>query len=223
MKILALDASSDACSAALILDDVLDERFEIAPQKHTVLLLPMIDSLLTANNLNLQQLDAIAVAYGPGSFTGVRLATSVAQGLAFGANLPVIPISSLQALAQGAYTETNNRNILVAQDARMQEVYWGAYKSNATGLMDIVVPDTLSLPQHVDLTFSENTWVGVGSAWKVYREILQQNTVVSAVLDYEFPHAKYVAKLAAVAWQKKLAIAPENVIPQYLRNEVAWK
>ncbi len=126
-KILAVDTSTEACSAALLLGEKIDERFEIAPRRHTSLILPMVEDLLNEQSMRLTDLDAIAFGQGPGSFMGLRIAVGVAQGLAFGANLPVVPVSSLQALAQAAYWKTSCKTILAGWDARMQAIYWGAY------------------------------------------------------------------------------------------------
>nr|VFJ96912.1 MAG: tRNA threonylcarbamoyl adenosine modification protein YeaZ [Candidatus Kentron sp. H]VFJ97120.1 MAG: tRNA threonylcarbamoyl adenosine modification protein YeaZ [Candidatus Kentron sp. H]VFK02851.1 MAG: tRNA threonylcarbamoyl adenosine modification protein YeaZ [Candidatus Kentron sp. H] len=128
MKILAIDTATDACSVALHLDGEYWGRHELAPRQHAEILLPRIRELLSEAGLSLNHLDALAFGRGPGAFTGVRIATSVAQGLAFGADLPVVPISSLHALAQGAWRERGERNLLAALDARMGEVYWGAYR-----------------------------------------------------------------------------------------------
>nr|VFJ43097.1 MAG: tRNA threonylcarbamoyl adenosine modification protein YeaZ [Candidatus Kentron sp. FM] len=133
MKILAIDTATDACSVALHLDGDYREIHELAPRRHAEILLPRIRTLLSEAALSLRDLDALAFGRGPGAFTGVRIATGVIQGLAFGADLPVVPISSLHALAQGAWRERGEGNVLAAFDARMGEVYWGAYRLDAAG------------------------------------------------------------------------------------------
>ncbi|NNJ83882.1 MAG: tRNA (adenosine(37)-N6)-threonylcarbamoyltransferase complex dimerization subunit type 1 TsaB, partial [Gammaproteobacteria bacterium] len=132
MKILAIDTATDACSVSLHMDGQYRDSHEIAPRKHAEILLPRIEALLSAAALSPRDLDALAFGRGPGAFTGVRIATGVIQGLAFGADLPVVPISSLHALAQGAWRERGEKNILAAFDARMGEVYWGAYQLDTT-------------------------------------------------------------------------------------------
>ncbi|MGB5493340.1 MAG: tRNA (adenosine(37)-N6)-threonylcarbamoyltransferase complex dimerization subunit type 1 TsaB, partial [Sedimenticolaceae bacterium] len=149
MKLLAIDTTEDACSAALLIDSEVAERFEIVPRRHSEILLPMMDGLLSDAGLRLRDLDALAFARGPGSFTGVRIAVSVAQGAAFGAQLPVVPVSSLQALAQGVRREQAAGAVLSALDARMREVYWGGYRADAMGIMRTVIADCVSAPQQV--------------------------------------------------------------------------
>jgi tRNA threonylcarbamoyladenosine biosynthesis protein TsaB len=127
MKLLALDTATEACSAAVWVDGTVLERYELAPRRHAALILPMIEAVLAEANLSPLQLDAIAFGRGPGAFTGVRIAVGIAQGIAFAADLPVIPISTLAALALGAAQETGYSRIAAALDARMGEVYWGVY------------------------------------------------------------------------------------------------
>lgn len=127
MNILAIDTATNACSAALLCEDVIHERFEVAPRAHTQLLLPMIEQVLTAGGIGRDKLDAIAFIAGPGSFTGIRIATSMAQGLSLGLNIPAIPVSALLALACGAKKETANLEIFPCIDARRGQVYWAHY------------------------------------------------------------------------------------------------
>ena len=127
MKLLAFDTSSTTCSVALLLNDEIIEKNQTALMQQAQLIFPMIDTLLKSKNLKINQLDGIAFGCGPGSFTGVRIATSVAQGLAYAAKLPLIPVSSLAALAQAAYEDLRWEKLVVAVDARIQEIYWGAF------------------------------------------------------------------------------------------------
>lgn len=218
-KILAIETSTDACSAALLIDDQLFSRFKIAPQKHTELILPMIQSLLQETDLKMNQLNAIAFTSGPGSFTGVRLGLSVVQGLAFGNNLPVISISTLQALARVAFDKTSIENVLVIQDARMSDVYWGAYKVSPDNI-SILVPDSLSKPKEIEVNLQSIKWVGVGTGWNQYKKLLPENIFIKKILEDLYPDAAAVAKLAIGAYKNKLFLAPEKVMPYYLRDKI---
>ncbi len=223
-RILAIEAATEACSAALLIDDTVQERFEVAPRRHMALMLPFVESLLADADTSLAQLDAVAFSCGPGSFTGVRIGASMTQGIAFGADLPVIPVSTLATLAQGAVREHGATAVLAALDARMQEVYWGAFRCDANGLVEAVskeqvcAPDTVECPQQDD-------WTGVGSGWDAYTEILTARCPVAAASVYtnQHPHAADVARLAAHAFAQGNALAPEQAIPVYLRNNVAHK
>ena len=135
MKLLAIDTATEGCSAALVNDQQLLTRMEVQPRKHAELILPMLDELLSEAGLAISQLDALAFGRGPGAFTGVRIATGVIQGIAFGADLPVVPVSTLRALAQRAFQEYQHANVLTAFDARMDEVYWASYQLAENGLM----------------------------------------------------------------------------------------
>jgi tRNA threonylcarbamoyladenosine biosynthesis protein TsaB len=225
MKILAIDTSTEACSAAIVTDGEGIERFEIARQRHTELILPMVESLLAeAGMSSLSGFDVLAFGCGPGSFTGIRIGTGVIQGMALGADLPVAPVSSLAAIAQGVYREHRKKNILAAIDARMQEIYWGSYRLNAQGYMQacneevVGKPDELPMPQDDD-------WYGAGSAWAAYEQELAARTkgLVSGFDGSWLPHAIDIAHLACDVIDKGGLVTAENVQPVYLRNEVAWK
>ena len=130
-RILAIETSSAACSAALSVDGEVVERDALAPRQHAALILPMIESLLAESGCAVGELDAIAFGRGPGSFTGVRIAASIVQGIAFAADLPVIPVSTLAALAFGAMRESSVPRVIAALDARREEVYWACYERTA--------------------------------------------------------------------------------------------
>lgn len=218
MKLLALDTSTDACTAAVWVDGAVHEQFEFAQQSARIL--PMVDSVLAEAGLALSQLDALAFGRGPGSFTGLRIAAGVVQGLAFGADLPVVPVSSLAALAQGQ----NAARVLAAFDARIQQVYWGAYVRNANGIVElqggegVYTPDRIPLPEGAE-------WVGAGSGWDQYTDALVKHlgTRVSEWRKQCFPHARDVAELGAVGFKQGQAVAPELALPVYLRDDVAVK
>ena len=132
-KILALDTATENCSVALLVNDRVYVRREVAPRDHTKKILPMVDEVLKEAGLSLNELDALAFGRGPGSFTGVRIGIGIAQGLAFGAELPMIGISTLQAMAQGSYRNMRATHVACAIDARMSEVYWGRFMRQEDG------------------------------------------------------------------------------------------
>lgn len=219
MKLLAIETSTEACSAALSIEGEIFECFEIAPQRHTDLILGMIDQLLATANIRLNHLDVIAVGNGPGSFMGTRLAVGVAQGLAFGAGLPVVAISSLQALAQRAFRQFNYSHIAAAWDARMGEIYWGVYQQ----VDDFMLPmdqEHLSAPALIELP-DGMVWSLVGNAWQVYQTDLPAKLRIESHLLH--PSAIAVIELAAYYYSKGGAVLPEQLEPQYLRQRVAFK
>lgn len=206
-----------------------DERFVVAPREHMQRLLPMVDELLATHGIALGQLDAIAFGRGPGSFTGLRICLGVAQGLAFGADLPLIPVSTLAALAQGAQPNEAGRAdapILAAIDARMDEVYWGWFQRGEDGLViplgpeAVTPPEAVTLPEGVGAEQSAAA-IGVGSGFG-YRERLgvQAFAQVDAAA---LPRATAIVQLAQLLWQTGEVVAAEAALPVYLRDEVAWK
>ncbi len=182
----------------------------------------MVSELLAASELILQQLDGIAFGRGPGAFTGVRIAAGVAQGLAFGTQLPVAPISTLRALAQGAYRIQGTGHVLTAIDARMGEVYWGAYGVDDAGRMAAIVNDCVALPDQVRVPHGDH-WFGVGSGWQSYHRALSQR-VGKALEGHEgkrFPQAQDVALLGAETLAAGNGVGAHEALPLYLRNRVA--
>ncbi|MEW6354149.1 MAG: tRNA (adenosine(37)-N6)-threonylcarbamoyltransferase complex dimerization subunit type 1 TsaB [Pseudomonadota bacterium] len=224
MNILALDTSTEACSAALLTDNGINERFEIAPRGHAMLILPMLEQLLREAGLTLRQIDAVAFGRGPGAFTGVRIAASVAQGVAFGAELPVIAVSSLAALAQGALRERGMRRVAAAIDARMGEVYFAAYQSNLEHLMELRGDEGIYPPRQAPLLEGEG-WFAAGSGWLAHGAALREHLAghIGAVDAARYPHAQDVARLAATQLKQGLVVDAEQALPVYLRNEVTWK
>lgn len=224
MKLLAIETATEACSAALSIDGEIRERFEIAPRGHTELILPMIDELMAEAGISISQVDAMAFGRGPGAFTGVRIAVGVTQGIAFGADLPVVPVSTLAALAQGAAAD----QVLVALDARMDEVYWGAYQRNTEGRMELVGEECVSSPAEVPLPASEG-WRGAGAGWAAYESVLSArctNQLVPAPEAWDasaLPHARDVAELGLAGFDAGQAVSAEQALPVYLRDKVTWK
>jgi tRNA threonylcarbamoyladenosine biosynthesis protein TsaB len=223
ISLLAIDTTEDACSAALLIGSSVAERYEVAPRRHSELILPMMDGLLAEAGLRLTDLDALAFARGPGSFTGVRIAASIAQGAAFGASLPVVPVSSLQALAQGGLRTHAAAVLLAALDARMHEVYWGVYRADAAGIARPLLDECVCRPDQVPPPADGDAWVGVGSGWASYAKALiaRCGSGMSVFGDARV-HAQDVARLAAVLFAEGAAVAAEEALPVYLRDEVAW-
>jgi tRNA threonylcarbamoyladenosine biosynthesis protein TsaB len=224
MRVLAIDTAAESCSAALYLDGEIRERFAIQPQRQSELILPMMDGLLAEAGLRVADLDALAFGRGPGSFTGVRIATGVAQGVAFAADIPVVPVSTLAALAQGHLRETGHARVLAAFDARMNEVYWAACVPDASGTMRVVGEELIVPPGEVPLP-EGSEWHGVGSGWGTYAEVLRERLGdrVSAVRVDAQCRARDVARIAAVDFAAGRAVPAEQALPVYLRDQVAWK
>jgi tRNA threonylcarbamoyladenosine biosynthesis protein TsaB len=222
-RLLAIDTATEACSAALWIDGELHEQYAEAPREHAKRLLPMVETLLAEASLKLGDLDALAFGRGPGSFTGVRIAAGMAQGLAFSAGLPVVPVSTLAALAQGA-ADVEHPRLLAAIDARMGEVYWARYLLGADGLVSLDGDERVCAPEDAPVP-SDGGWFGVGSGWKTYEERLATclGNVVSGFDGARYPRASDVARLAVPVYERGAALPAERAIPVYLRDRVANK
>ncbi|RME33206.1 MAG: tRNA (adenosine(37)-N6)-threonylcarbamoyltransferase complex dimerization subunit type 1 TsaB [Gammaproteobacteria bacterium] len=220
MKLLALETATEACSVALWLDGELLVRHEVAPRRHAALLLPMAQELLAEGEIPLAALDAVAFGRGPGGFTGLRIAAGAAQGIAIAGALPVVPVSTLAALAQGCHRRTGAATVLAALDARMGEVYWGLFRLQE-GLMAAVGPESVSPPEEVTFPGPEAE-AGCGSGWARYREELAGALQsLPALLEPEaLPHAADLARLAVAAFAAGTALPPERAQPCYLRDRV---
>lgn len=224
MKILAVETSTDACSAALWIDGDCREEFALAPRKHTQLILPMIDRLMATAGLSPSQLTAIALSRGPGSFTGVRIAGSVVQGIALGADLPVAPVSTLAAMAQDHFNRHLDTALaFTALDARMDEVFWGCYQRSELGLATLVGAEAVTPAS--DVVFPELTGAGVGSGWVAHEATLRARLAdyVRAIDAEVWPRAACIAQLAALMVANGETVAVEHAMPVYLRDNVAKK
>lgn len=224
MKILALDTATENCSVALLLDAGLRTREVEIERGHAEHILPMIDELLSEAHLALGELDAIAFGRGPGSFTGVRLAATVTQGLAFGSGRGVVPISDLQAVAQRAFSiDATLTRVLVCNDARMREVYWACYERGNDGLARLEGEEHVSKPGEVRLPLGWANAVAVGRGFAAYEDILR--TALPAVplpspFSLLLPRASEIAALAIAAVTTGQLHPPEAAIPIYLRDNV---
>lgn len=224
-RILALDTATEACSAALWLDGEISERFEVCPREHTRRILPMVDSLLSEAGIELTQLDALAFGRGPGSFTGVRIGIGIAQGLALGAGLPMIGISTLAALAQGAWRRTGVERVLCAIDARMGEVYWAQYCRQSDG--DWLAQESEQVIKPAALASIANglsgAWARAGTGWETYPDLIANVDVRLIAGETTLPTAADMLPLAVRRWAHGEVQAVELTLPTYLRNEVTWK
>ncbi|MEN9917501.1 MAG: peptidase glycoprotease [Pseudomonadota bacterium] len=225
LKLLAIDTSTEACSAALMLQDQMLERYQCVPRAHTQLILPMMQALLDEAGLKLSDLDALAFTCGPGSFTGIRIAASIVQASAFAADLPVIPVSSLQCLAQTAYRELQVEQVLAAIDAHLQEVFSASYRlQTQTGLMQACSVEQLGLPQQC-VASGLTQFVGVGSGWDRYHDLFetQFKNQLQQWFPQRYPKAYDAAVIAADAWQRGAVLTAAQALPTYLRETVALR
>ncbi|GMQ90350.1 MAG: tRNA (adenosine(37)-N6)-threonylcarbamoyltransferase complex dimerization subunit type 1 TsaB [Gammaproteobacteria bacterium] len=181
----------------------------------------MVQEVLAESGLSLKQLDALAFGRGPGSFTGLRIGTGVVQGLGLGAGLSVVPVSSLAALAQGQ----SATHVLAAFDARMSQVYWGAYVQNAHGTVELHGQEHVLAPHDVPVPEPGHGWLGAGSGWDAYADELgaRLGRRVQRWVPQRFPHARDVVRLAQVALDRGAGVAPEQALPVYIRDEVTRK
>ncbi|MGM0769217.1 MAG: tRNA (adenosine(37)-N6)-threonylcarbamoyltransferase complex dimerization subunit type 1 TsaB [Pseudomonadota bacterium] len=226
MKLLALDTSSEGCSAALLIDGSVTERFDLAPRGHTRLLMPMIRELLAEQGLAPADLDALAFARGPGSFTGLRIATGVVQGLAWGLEVPVIPVSSLAAVALSALESLDvgdGDGVAVAFDARMGEVYWACFEVRE-GLPQLLGTEQVCAPSAVALPEVAGRWVAAGPGWQLREQMAPEVLSAIALMDETLiPRAGCVARLARLELAAGGGVSATCAQPVYIRDEVTWK
>lgn len=219
LKILALETSTELCSAALWLDDKVDAREVVAGQRNSELLLPMVDALLAAHELAARDLDGVAFGSGPGAFTGVRIACGVAQGIAFGIDVPVVGIGTLLALAEASRTD----RIVCCLDARMGEVYHAAYEKRGGDWHEVHAPGLYKPTAVPALTGGQ--WSGCGSGFAVYRSELTArfDGSVNHVIEGLAPHAREIAVLAAQQFARGQTVDAADAAPLYVRNKVALR
>ena len=219
MKILALDASTEHCSVALWRDGEVDAREAHAGQRHSELLLPMVDDLLGRHGLKITGLDGIAFGEGPGSFTGLRIACGVTQGLAFGAGLRVVGVSTLLAMAAATRAE----RAVCCLDARMGEIYHGAFKRAGADWVTVCAPGLCAPGAAPELP--DGSWTGCGSGFAAHGPALElrYRGRLSAIIPGVFPHASDIVRLAVREFEQGRAVAAEQAGPVYLRDKVALK
>ncbi|MEP6483555.1 MAG: tRNA (adenosine(37)-N6)-threonylcarbamoyltransferase complex dimerization subunit type 1 TsaB [Rudaea sp.] len=224
--LIAIETSTESCSAALMRDGDIIERSELAPRRHAELILPMIESLLAEAGLSRRQIDAVAVGRGPGAFTGVRLAISVAQGIGLGLDIPVITISSLAALAQDVPADID-APILAVIDARMGEVYSGAFRRNSDGTVEPLTAESVGPASMIVIPKVANAkngqWAIIGSGWSAYQDAVSARLSALPIWSdgARYPQARAVARLAAPQLALGQGMAADFALPVYLRDKVA--
>jgi len=224
MKLLALDTSSVACSVALQVDAAITERHEVKAREHTRLLVPMIRDLCADARCALAELDAIVLGNGPGSFIGMRIAASVAQGMAFAGGLKIVPVSSLAAVAAEVLATSDATEVAVAQDAHMHEVYFGLYRRDTDDLPEAVVAERIcdQGPVAELRQRASGLRAAAGFGWQQYPQLLHANRgCIDAFPDVLYPRARYLLELGAAGIVKAVAIDPRDLAPAYLRDKVA--
>ncbi|MBS5558804.1 MAG: tRNA (adenosine(37)-N6)-threonylcarbamoyltransferase complex dimerization subunit type 1 TsaB [Haemophilus parainfluenzae] len=227
ITLLALDTSTEACSVALWHKGEKTHLDELAQRTHTKRILPMIDELLANSGINLKQVDALAFGRGPGSFTGVRVGAGIAQGLALGADLPVIAVSNLTAMVQAAFELHQAENVAAAIDARMNEVYFSQVKREKVRSelgeffqWNPVIEEQVCQPEKVLEQLSDLSAYRVGTGWAAYPQFKDSGLEGSDII---LPSAQYMLELALTDYAQNKIISALEIEPVYLRNEVTWK
>lgn len=224
-RILAIDTATEACSVALWNNGEKHALFEICPREHTQRILPMVQQILAESSVSLNQLDALAFGRGPGSFTGVRIGIGIAQGLAMGADLPMIGVSTLATMAQGAFRQMGATQVLAAIDARMGEVYWGQYQRQNDGVWLGENTEAVFTPERAqqNVMALAGEWASVGTGWGTYPDMAAATSITLVDGQITLPQAEDMLPLALVDFALGKMTAVENAQPTYLRNEVTWK
>ena len=225
MRILAIDTATEACSVALWNDGTTFAHFELCPREHTQRILPLVRAALADADVKLTDLDALAFGRGPGSFTGVRIGIGIAQGLALGAELPMIRVSTLATMAQGAWRKTGATRVLAAIDARMGEVYWAEYQRDADGVWHGEETEAVLKPEAVSerLQQLDGNWAMVGTGWGAWPELAANSSLTLTDGEMLLPTAEDMLPIARQLFAAQKWVAVEQAEPVYLRNEVAWK
>lgn len=217
MRILAIDCSTDWLSVAIGDGSSCVQRSEAAGQAHSRRALPLVDALLAEADIKLADLDGIAFGAGPGSFTGVRIACGVAQGLALGASLPVVPIATLEAMAEQAWRSHGEQRVLACLDARMQEVYVAAYEREAASWREAAAP---AVRKPDDVEAPPGAWFGAGEGFAAY-PALAQRLALRSVDPTILPRASAIAALALPRLAAGLGVDAAHALPLYVRHRVA--
>ncbi|GGP84108.1 tRNA (adenosine(37)-N6)-threonylcarbamoyltransferase complex dimerization subunit type 1 TsaB [Shewanella ulleungensis] len=223
LTILALDTCTETCSAALTFNEQVFSLIADAPREHSQRLLPMVDDVLAQAQVALADVDLIAYGRGPGSFTGIRICTSMTQGLALGLDLPVIGVSTLAAMAQAAITEAGATQVLCSIDARMNEVYWGQFIAKE-GIATLVGEEHVSSPEAVELLLdNEQVIHACGTGFQAYPQLFALAAGITSCTAVTYPDAKYMLQLAQHGYLQELHTTVDELSPVYLRDTVTWK
>jgi tRNA threonylcarbamoyladenosine biosynthesis protein TsaB len=220
--ILAIETSSELASCALLSGDTLLARASSGVRTHSQSILPMVQELLAEAGIALRDCDAIAFGSGPGSFTGVRTACGIAQGLAFGASLPVVPIVTLDAMAEACRQQTGAADVLAVLDARMGEVYWAQYHHTDAGGWQQVVPPSLCAPDDVAPLPTAAPLAACGNGFSAYPDSFAGRDFAAGALAEVMPHASQVAQLARIELAAGRSVSAAEAQPLYLRNKIAF-
>lgn len=232
--LLAIDTATEACSVCLLHNGQSFSLFEPTPRQHSQKILPMVEQVLADAGIAKKDIEVVAFGQGPGSFTGVRIAVSIAQGLAFGLGVPLIPVSDTQAMAESVFnSQPDQKNVMVTIDARMNEVYFASYQLN-NGNIDLVSEEQVISPESIEThhltsaSAASASWTAVGTGWK-FKERFPQALIelVGSSDENALPHAESIARLGFQTYLscKEAGEFPsiEDCVPVYLRNDVAWK
>ncbi len=225
MNYLAIDASTEACSVALLYDNNVFSRFDMCPQSHSLMLLPMVDEVLKEADCKLADLDGLIFGQGPGSFTGVRIGVGVAQGLAFAADLQVVGVSTLQAMAQQAYRKHQQNDVVSATDARMSEIYTGHFILDEKQIMSAVQKEMVIAPDLAKECYPElsSSVYGVGTGWQAYEEAINIAKSNVGEPEIQFPDAIDMLTIGIDAFVQNKGVSAEHAQPVYVRDTVSWK
>jgi tRNA threonylcarbamoyladenosine biosynthesis protein TsaB len=220
MNILTIDTATEACSVALQFNQALFTRYEVCPQQHSQKILPMVDAVMKEAGASLTELDGLAFGRGPGSFTGVRIATGIIQGLALGSQLPVAGVSTLAAMAQQVINSGDVSDVAVAIDARMGEVYFAHYQ-NQQGIATLVGEEQVTSPETAAEQIDISSMAVAGTGWQAYPVLSELLNGQSVSVSY--PYARFMLPLAKQTLSAGQGMAVDAITPEYLRNTVTWK
>ncbi len=222
--VLALDTSTEACSAAVLTPNDSYVEYAVCPREHNKRILDMAQRVLNQAGVTLADVDVIAYGKGPGSFTGVRIATGIVQGIAFGADKPVVGVSSLAAMAHALFRLDGTESVISAIDARMNEIYLGIYQTHKLGHSEALFPEQVCAPENaLSMVDTANNWQAVGTGWQTYQTILSEQVNAQISTEIEFPNALDIAYLGLTEYLAGNATSADLACPSYVRDQVTWQ